>query len=497
VPSGNVALATFIGTDPNGTWSLYLVDDAALDSGDIGNGWELTIFTDCGGGGTPSPTPSCTPIEVTGSIDLSDPTQFDRLFRSGVAQTCPATTFCSIFGDFSSHHYDSYTFQNTTGASQCVHIDTNTPCTGTNFIFIGAYLGSFDPNNICTNWIGDSGSSPNPEQAFDVDVPAGETLVVVVSEVTPDAGCSSYTVTIDGLCGGGGTPSPSPTATATPTASPSCTPGGSFNVLIAYSDIAGTPSDLMAQILAEPGVTAVDLFDAFSGTPTLALLQQYSIVFAFSNNFWFDAVAMGDVLADYEDGGGIVVVSTFAFDSRGGWLLDGRWVTGGYTPYNSTSSFNFNTNTANITDPGHPLMAGVTSLTAFYRNPVTLTSGAASVAMWTDDSSSAVAYKENNGHTGVALNAYLGFVAQPISGDWGRVIVNAGRWLLGSGCPSPTPTATATATATVTVSATPTATATATATATGTPTSTPPPRSTPTPRPIPTQYPHPTPKPRP
>jgi hypothetical protein len=40
-----------------------------------------------------------------------------------------------------------------------------------------------------------------------------------------------------------------------------------------------------------------------------------------------------------------------------------------------------------------------------------------------------VAYKENNGHTAVGLNAYLGFVAQPISGDWGRTIVNAGRWL--------------------------------------------------------------------
>ncbi len=176
-----------------------------------------------GGGGTPTPTPTgsptCTPIEVTGSIDLGDPTQFDRLFRSGIAQTCPASTTCSIFGDLSPHHYDSYSFTNTAGATQCVHIDTNTACTGTNFIFTAAYLGSFDPNNVCTNWIGDSGSSPNPEIAFDVDVPAGQTLVVVVSEVTSNAGCASYTVTIDGLCGQG-TPTPTPTATPTPT------PGG-------------------------------------------------------------------------------------------------------------------------------------------------------------------------------------------------------------------------------------------------------------------------------
>jgi hypothetical protein len=181
-------------------------------------------YTCAGGGGSPTPTPtvspSCTPIVVNGSIDTSDPTQIDRLFRSGIPQTCPASTTCAAFGDGLPRHYDSYTFTNTTGATQCVNIDTNTACTSTNSIFIGAYLGSFDPNNICTNWIGDSGSSPNPDKAFQVDVDNGQTLVVVVSEVTPDAGCPGYTVTITGLCG---TPSPTPTATATPTPTPTPT----------------------------------------------------------------------------------------------------------------------------------------------------------------------------------------------------------------------------------------------------------------------------------
>ena len=84
-------------------------------------------------------------------------------------------------------------------------------------------------------------------------------------------------------------------------------------------------------------------------------------MFAFSNNAWNNAVAMGDVLAEYEDAGGVVVVSTFAWDNRGGWNLAGRWMTGGYTPYNSTDQTNFSNNTANITDPGHPLMQGVSS----------------------------------------------------------------------------------------------------------------------------------------
>ena len=148
---------------------------------------------------------------VTGSIDTGDPTQTDRLFRSGIPQTCPASTTCATFGDGLPRHYDEYTFTNTTGVTQCVTVDTNTACTGTNFIFVGAYLGSFDPANICTNWVGDSGFSPNPDQPFQFNLDDGQTVVVVVSEVTPDAGCAGYTVTVTGICGGGITPTPTPT----------------------------------------------------------------------------------------------------------------------------------------------------------------------------------------------------------------------------------------------------------------------------------------------
>src|SRR5207244_11251048 len=67
----------------------------------------------------------------------------------------------------------------TSDSSQCVTIDTNSTCIGVRFIFTAAYLESFDPANICTNWIGDSGFSPDPDQAFVVEVPAGQNLVVV------------------------------------------------------------------------------------------------------------------------------------------------------------------------------------------------------------------------------------------------------------------------------------------------------------------------------
>ena len=53
VPGGNVDLSTFDGGPPNGTWSLYVVDDRPGDSGTIVTGWSVWITP----GGPPAPPP--------------------------------------------------------------------------------------------------------------------------------------------------------------------------------------------------------------------------------------------------------------------------------------------------------------------------------------------------------------------------------------------------------------------------------------------------------
>ena len=79
-----------------------------------------------------------------------------------------------------------------------------TACTtGTDQIFAGAYLTSFNPASICTNNIGDLGSSPTVSgvpKTFDFTVPAGATFLLVVSEVTANSGCAAYTLNIAGPC---------------------------------------------------------------------------------------------------------------------------------------------------------------------------------------------------------------------------------------------------------------------------------------------------------
>jgi hypothetical protein len=202
-----------------------------------------------------------------------------------------------------------------------------------------------------------------------------------------------------------------------------------FHVLIAYSDIGGPPTTLHNQIAAESGVVAVDYFDASSGTPTLAQLQPYNIVVPFSNNPYSDPVAMGNVLADYADGGGVVVGLNFDWYGPP-FGLAGRWITGGYTPFNSGPT-HFTTSCLGTYTMSHPLMQGIPagSLCAFFRHTLTLSAGAVSVASY-QDNEQLCAYKTNNGHTGVGINAYLGSNPENFTGPFGHVIVNAGRWLL-------------------------------------------------------------------
>ena len=53
-------MSAFDGTDPNGTWNLFVVDDAAGDSGKI-SGWTLDLTTTDG----TQPYPST--VNVSGS----------------------------------------------------------------------------------------------------------------------------------------------------------------------------------------------------------------------------------------------------------------------------------------------------------------------------------------------------------------------------------------------------------------------------------------------
>jgi len=56
-------MATFTGNNPNGTWSLYVIDDTPLNAGIISNGWSITLLTS-----SPLPLASDVGVAVSPSV---------------------------------------------------------------------------------------------------------------------------------------------------------------------------------------------------------------------------------------------------------------------------------------------------------------------------------------------------------------------------------------------------------------------------------------------
>jgi hypothetical protein len=155
---------------------------------------------------------SCTepPTTVNGSLDESDTVQEGRLGRNGLVSGCGTAKACPGPLGTGNRRYDVFTFPNGPGMA-CAKITTTATGGGApgNIIPV-AYLNNYVPpapgmtGNICINYLGDPGGSPNTVNSFSVDVPANQTLVVVVEEANAaQLPGSTYTVQVSGLVGSG------------------------------------------------------------------------------------------------------------------------------------------------------------------------------------------------------------------------------------------------------------------------------------------------------
>ena len=101
--------------------------------------------------------------------------------------------------------YRLHSFTNTSGMDACVTAQLHFDCPGAPNVAMhaAAYLGGFDPNDPCANYLGDSGGDGT--SAFSFPVPAGSNFVIVVTLWVPDIGCNNYTLELFGL------PCPPPT----------------------------------------------------------------------------------------------------------------------------------------------------------------------------------------------------------------------------------------------------------------------------------------------
>lgn len=184
-----------------------------------------------------TPVPDVVCNTFNGTLAATDPViPGGRFFRDGIASSCGSTKSpCPGFFANGNNNYDTYTWTNPLCTPQCLTITTTNPGFD---VFSQAYLGTFNPNDLCAGYIGDAGASA-ATRSYGVTVPALATVTIVVTTVNPGV-FVSYTLTLDagtacsaaGVCAG--TPNPGNTiasaAIVCPTTSlnlslQNCTPG--------------------------------------------------------------------------------------------------------------------------------------------------------------------------------------------------------------------------------------------------------------------------------
>jgi hypothetical protein len=173
--------------------------------------------------------------------------------------------------------------------------------------------------------------------------------------------------------------------------------------------------------------SSVDIYWAQNGTPTLGELSAYDSVLVWSNYTFYDNVALGDVLADYADAGGGVVLSTFCYYDSTGWNLAGRIMNDGYSPLNPVGN-SFAWADLGTYDPNHPIMQGVSAISGYFRDITTVDGGATLVASWADGNPFVAVNTLGGGNSVVGIALFPDDQITGPTGDYPQLFGNALRY---------------------------------------------------------------------
>jgi hypothetical protein len=149
--------------------------------------------------------PSCTggPDQTIpeSSLTTSDSIQSDRLGRDGQPSGCEGKG-CPGGGFAGTKYYKTYTFRNDAGGAACFTVTIDADLGGPGDIESAAYLNSYNPANLCQNYLGDSGvvglGTTIPNVSYSFTVPANSDFVVVVN-TTGTTTSSPFRGTVSGF----------------------------------------------------------------------------------------------------------------------------------------------------------------------------------------------------------------------------------------------------------------------------------------------------------
>ncbi len=130
--------------------------------------------------------------------------QTARLFRADPASTCAVSHAFPGTSGAGNRRFDSYTLTNPAGQpTACVTVTLTTDKAATDFLQAVAYLGSFNPASLGTNYIADIGASPSIgyPKSLSFNLAGGATTVIIVNETTAAGSGTNtpYTLKVQGI----------------------------------------------------------------------------------------------------------------------------------------------------------------------------------------------------------------------------------------------------------------------------------------------------------
>ena len=135
-------------------------------------------------------------------LDANDPTQLDRLGRDGLPSGCEGKA-CPGGGFPGTKRFQTFNFTNNGASAACFTVTINAALGGAGDIESAAYLGSYDPTNLCLNYLGDSGvvglGTTLGTASYSFVVPANSDFVVVVNTTGTINASSQFSGTVSGF----------------------------------------------------------------------------------------------------------------------------------------------------------------------------------------------------------------------------------------------------------------------------------------------------------
>lgn len=229
------------------------------------------------------------------------------------------------------------------------------------------------------------------------------------------------------------------------TVSSNATPG-SLHVLITGNCFDEAVTPLATALAAQPGVADVTTFDTSTGTPSAATLAAQDLVVSLGDDCtpYADQATWGNELADYIDGGGVVLQA--AYDNwdaapAGDANPTGRFASGGYAPLDLGPNDNSATTLGEVEQPSNPIVQGLGTFATGDNTTTPLAAGATLLAKWADGRN-AIAIKGRVVATSASADdssASIAILARNVGNYMGRHLVTVTKSGSGTGTVTSSP----------------------------------------------------------